>query len=521
MRGRISYYNEKTGVGVIVNLQKRTFEFRKASWHDRESIPTRGMYVDFRQDEGGRVVDCLESIYQELAQKYDIPEKEFWDSRDDAELKEVADGIRQEMITKNIDEIGIETPLDATMEITECFNRFYADALELQGRYAYLSRDDLKRQSLEYFRIKRFIQKAKSHLIATDSSTSPKQFAEIEQEIFNLEYQIAYLKKRMMIDVQEAFVEIFIEQQIDYLRTNAKINLDEDKMFEIKASLKKHDSQIKMWESRAATNPIARDKAEKLKAARAKLSDTLKLLFARHQALTGKKKSFEDANLNEFIHEFGFETKQTEIHDRLIVIINHVGWKFDQMLWEVASKSQSIQNNFYRNRTNGSYCAMTFLRAYLKPLNKNSLSKPDTVVYKYQMKFDSMMAHTVLVVSDSATFSESARLVLFETHKDILVHTFSRAVESLMWMQSHNPKIIILDASTKTLTPIEYMSRYFTSHSKDGDAEFIVLTSDLQNDALRKLRTLGANHFCSKPINTTELKHKVLEILDLEDFSQI
>ena len=61
MHGRISRYSMATGSGVVTNYSKKIFELRKEHWHDRKLLPAAGMYVEFRLDESGHIVDAHSS----------------------------------------------------------------------------------------------------------------------------------------------------------------------------------------------------------------------------------------------------------------------------------------------------------------------------------------------------------------------------------------------------------------------------------------------------------------------------
>lgn len=515
MRGKLTYYNDKTGIGAIVNLNKKTFEFRKGAWHDTKVNPERGMYVDFREDESGHIADCRESVFKELVQSHGIVEKDFWNSKDDEELKSVAEEKREALLNKHLDKLKHDQPIKPVKSIEECCEAFYGEPITaIYAHQEFLNHPD-ERQMLDYFRLKRFLHKAKSHLLSTDSTISSKLFAQIEQDLMRLEYQFAFVKMRMKVDLEDAYVDIFLGVQTDYIRVTRRIKMEEERMFQLKAALKQHDMQITQWSRKAKTSDEARIKVEKLSNNKVALNEKLKKVFLEHKGFVERRKEFEQKYLHEFLHVYKFEEQQQVVHDYLKQIIDHLGWQFDDILWKEAIHSNSIQMNFYKTGTIGAYCAMTFLRAYLKPLNKKMLNKADEMLYKYLKKYEKHEAHHILVVSDSQDFSESVRIALLQSHKDILVHTFSRAVESLPWMKENNPNLIIIDASVKTLSAVEYITRYFTSHAKSHDAEFLLLTSNPNNDTLNKLRTLGVNHFGSKPVSQGELGSQTLEILEL------
>jgi len=489
VRGRISYYNEKTHTGMIVDKAKVVYEFKLAIWFDQHRLPSANMYVDFKANDHGKVEQIRESAFLKLQRKYDVTENDFWQSVDEEALEDIAVARREKLINERILNIT-PRPIAEDYSIGDCFLAFFADSVELIYRYEDIAFSEIpQNERLDYFKLKRFMLKAKSQLLQTDGSVSMEPFSRMEKEFSELEFVVSEVLKQKNKEMQTLFNEIYLTQQIGFLKMERRLTLDSQRVFELGISVKRASDSIAMWQTRLKSERNADNIAsleskiahliasQESAAAELKEIEKNKIPFAEHI------KYFKNTKYREFVQNFGFETELKGIIDALRTVIEHIAFKYDMLLWEGAIGSNIIRNTFYKQATSGNFCTATFLRYYLKPLNKHALSKPDEALYGYLSKYDKYIAKHVLILSENKEIIEDITMMVYGNYKDSVADQFHRAVDSLHWLRNNRAVMAIFDEQNRTLSPEELAENYSRAHP---DEEFSIVVFNSKSSSKTK-----------------------------------
>ena len=99
MHGKVMVYMDATGRGTVMNLSKAFFDFNRQNWHDKKSMPSSGVFVEFHAD-GKRITSIRPSRYQEFKEGDFITEQDFWRTNDDDELEDIQNQRRSAYITQ-------------------------------------------------------------------------------------------------------------------------------------------------------------------------------------------------------------------------------------------------------------------------------------------------------------------------------------------------------------------------------------------------------------------------------------
>ncbi len=516
MRGKISYYNEKTQTGTVVDKARIVYEFKSGSWFDHHRLPMADMYVDFKANEHGKIDQIKESAFLRLQRKYDVTEADFWQSADEEALEEIAIARRERLINENVLNI-IPKPIAEDYTIGDCFLAFFADAVELVYRYEDIAFDESAENGrLDYFKLKRFMQKAKSQLAQTDGTISMEPFNQMEKEFSELEFVISEALKQKTKNMELLFEEIYLTQQIGYLKMQRRLDIDKQRAFELNITMKRAKENIAAYKSRLShehgidaaaslENKIAHALHEHESAEKEiQEIEKNKILFSGHL------KNFKESKYHEFSHSFGFETELKGIVDALKTIIERIAFNYDTLLWQSAVNSHIMQNTFYRQSTEGNYCAMTFLRYYLRPLNKHALSKPDEALYHYLLKYDTHIAKQALLLCEDAEKMNEISLLIYGGYKDVVVHQFSRAVDSLHWVRASRAAFAVFDEKNHSLSPEELAENYASAHPEDN---FKIIVFNSQKSGAVKFSQNIEIIRVAQPYNIVELETTILQIL--------
>lgn len=473
MRGRISYYNEKNQTGMVVDKAKVAYEFKRSIWYDQHRLPVPDMYVDFKANGQGKVEQIKESSFLKLQRKYDVSENDFWQSVDEEALEDLAQSRRERLINDGILYIN-PSAIPEDYSINDCFLAFFADSVELIYKYEDMAFDEGKEsERVDYFKLKRFMQKAKSQLVQTDGSIQVEPFNKLERDLGEIEYVMLDVLKQRGKKAELLFEEIYLSQQISFLRFERRLALDTQRIFELNLTIKRATESITMYRNR-----LNREQHEELiRSLEVKISraqDERDNAEIEIRKIQGNKPRFEECirrfkevKYAEFIESFGFENELKGIIGALRTVVERMAYDYDVLLWQKATKSHIVRNTFFKQAAEGNFCTATFLRYYLKPLNKHTLSKPDEALYGYLAKYDSQIAKHVLILSEQKDKIDEIAMSVYENYKDSVAHKFLRAVDSLQYIRKGKADLALFDAQNRTLSPQELAENYANSRPKE------------------------------------------------------
>lgn len=489
MRGKISYYNEKMQTGMVVDKARIVYEFKRANWFDQHRLPAADMYVDFKANELGRIEQIKESDFVKLQRKYDITENDFWQSKDEEALEDVAVARRERLINDGILSIAPKS-IPEDYAIADCFLAYFADSVELIYRYEDLAFSESEEDGrLDYFKLKRFMLKAKAQLVQSDGTVDVEPFNTMERQLFELEFVALETLKNKNKTMETLFEEIYLSQQIGFLRMEKRLKLDSQKAFELSINIKRAVESINMWQTRLKTErnqeyiASMNEKIERMAESKRSAEEQLQTIEKNKALFAGHIKHFKEAKYAEFVNNFGFEGELKGVVDTLKKVIGHIAFRYDTLLWQCAVNSNIIRNTFFRQTSVGNFCSATFLRYYLKPLDKRLLSKPDEALYGYLTRYDRDIAKHVLVLSEHKDVIEEVSMMVYGNYKDAVVHQFHRAVDSLHWLKGRNAAMAVFDEQNRALTPEELAESYVAAHP---DIRFVILVFNSKKNSKTK-----------------------------------
>lgn len=498
MHGRILYYNDMTGTGTIANLHRRVFEFTKQSWHDRRSLPEREMFVDFRLDEHGKVTDCKESSFKQLKKSYPISENDFWATADDQKLEERSNEAKEALILQGIHTLDPAKPLPITLPMDRCFDLFFSEELEMLTRYEELFANESSYRFVDYAKLKPFLQKAKAHLLSLDPSIGYEPFLEAEQDIRKLEALLEGVDWVFRLESRALFEEMFLKHQIVYLQAKRRFSLELERASQLEARAKKIPFDLETLKKRATSvsDPKVRISYEEKMAHLVKESEAcqreLVLRQKSAELLGAQMERFEKANFEELMEAYNFEEQKEKVRFYLRRILDYLGYVLDYTIWEHASTSKNIASSFYNQGIQGGFNAFSFLRYYLKPLDKSRLSLQDKELYRYLCEYEAKETIKFLVVSEDAEFAMMLKRRLLGAQKDVLVYAFSRGVDSMPYIKSVSVHAAFVDMEIRSIK-IEEWLEFFEQHTPSPDAKifcWVLGFGDAREESLKTHRCL-------------------------------
>lgn len=368
--GKILFYNESTGDGIIVTQDIKKIPFTVSNWNDFDNLPQMGLNVEFKIDNEAAV---------EIA---------FYDK-----------SIEPEKLAVNAEEIPsiIHTEKVTTQGV---INDYFGSVYENLISYRHFNSTEY---TIDFGILRRFLLTTYNNLIEMDRDLKQSDLTDIYKKLLSLSEIYDAFKQKTKY-VKRAFRELFLNRHHEYTGANQKleVNIDLIGKYDIvinmaDTAIKKLDHVLKHTPSDSQNYTVIQ---KKLKSARAKSIDAI------HH-----KRELEEENIQliKFLEMIVHENEenfralfvdQAKIYDdKIVVLLNKVAYVFDTMLWQKARKSKQVREYFKRSDIKGQLTSLTYLQYYLQSLNSEKLSKEHQELFDILPYLQSLQTRTIVYLS--------------------------------------------------------------------------------------------------------------------------
>ncbi|MFK5880993.1 MAG: hypothetical protein QM482_02160 [Sulfurospirillum sp.] len=378
MNGTIIFYNTDNGTGLILSNEKQKYRFDIESWDDLDNLPQIGLKVSFVLEDG-----IAKSIKKQS--KADTKTNNPIDIQDAKKtiLQTSLPDENIESIDKKIDPDFYSIKTVPKNFINTTMNNFFSSLRDTVSKYK-----DYELQSgderLDYFRIKRFLFTAYNNLLEIDSSLADGNLTEVYQNIQNIN-DIYNIYKKSYMYPKIAFSNIFL-RYTRYKEAKKRLERNISAMKSLKASLSVMESEIK--QKMAQLGELNKDDLElttlkhnikHLKSLYVDAIDYIGTLREENEMLLPITDEYFEHFFNEFSEKF--ESSYEKNIKSLIEILDSMAFLFDRLMWKKASYSKAIIARFEESNIPYPYSSLTFLRYYLKTLDKSKLNEENQELF--------------------------------------------------------------------------------------------------------------------------------------------
>lgn len=348
LKGKIFLYNVDLGNGLILSQSKEKFKFEMDVWEDFENLPEMGLVVTFDVEDGeiSNIQKCKEE-----------------------ELKKAKEEKEEDLDIKNLSAKNVEPGLlDKRLDI------FFKDIQELEEDEIEL--DDTE-NTLDYFRMKRFMFTAFNNLIELDASIYDQNVSTLYEQINEAQSQYDKYKKTYLYP-KLAFNNIFLKYT-NHQKAQRRLELNLSEMGDLKATLEpleeKIKAKVKKLSSLDKKSEECEDLALSIKKDRRVYVDTIDKIGTireENELLIPIIEEYYDLFYEEFVDKFDLTCRESLnfLQERL----NALAFVFDKFMWAKARKSKIVQNFFKESGIHEDYSSLTYLKYYLKALDSEKLS---------------------------------------------------------------------------------------------------------------------------------------------------
>jgi len=497
--GKILFYNEQNGNGIIITKENQKFEFAITSWSDYDTLPSTGLEVLLECNENG-TIDAIEVIKPDLllsdslqkentqeSQKIKIntpktdnfkkpakkkrytPKNEAINNATlqlDALLNDTGDGIK-----KLLENISLSIDINDTM-------KEYFDELKLKLN----EREGYKKVNgrLKFHLAKRFLWTTYYNLIEIDPNILTPRIKSIGDDLKMMSQIKEKFDQRIRYPLS-AFEDIFLASQSEYqlVKKMTKESIERlaflrSKGDNIAKEKKKKQQEIDKEIDRNKKLALTRE----LKVLNGTYVDIVHM-FARLQEIsqlnTKRLQEFENNYKEDFFKQFRQESKK--YHKDIIEILDAQAYLLDNLLWKTAKVSDAVVNYFKTVDIDIELNTMTYLKYYLSTLDESKVNKNTQELFTYYDYLAELHKECILLLLSSAQDVMEYAAYIQKKEKDMLVKSFISEVESLKWAAQNSVKIIIIGDKLSSTTAQQYLE-YYHQHIFSKPKIFIIGRTD-------------------------------------------
>lgn len=419
------------------------------------------------------------------------------------ELEELKKGVDVEFVveSKQVAKIHLKPkPIDpdvipVTKPAKVCIDEFFAHENEILSNYKDFVAGHL---SLDFIRMRRFLMTAYNDLVAMDANIENEILKKLKKEIAYLSKEYQGYHRKSSYSLNYAFETIFLARQVEYNRTIAHID-------EIQSSLANAQAQTNALSSslQAGEKALGKrdDKGSKeyaevekeVKQMRKRYVDLLNFIGNQKDALVSENarmKRFREEHFADFSATY---TPMTEdIKTRFISLLDTKAYDFDTTLWSRAKYSQSVKHFFRNSRIEGSFSSKTFLRYFLRGLDKSKLSARSKELFELLTYLENTNRKSLLIVRETMVNILKYRQVIERIDSSLLITMDNDPINALKSLSSKPQDIIVIDEKIGNVSALGFIKTYKDMANANPKVAFVVIVQNLPtSDIISKGKFMG------------------------------
>lgn len=419
------------------------------------------------------------------------------------ELNELQKGAEVEFVveSKVVAKIHLKPkPIDpdvipVTKSSKVCIDEFFAQENEILSKYKDFIAGHL---TLDFIRMRRFLMTAYNDLVAMDANIENDILKKLKQEIAYLSKEYQGYHRKSSYSLNYAFETIFLARQVEYNRTVAHIDEIQSLLANAQAQTNSLSSSLQNGEKTLAKRDDRGSKEyvefeKEVKQMRKRYVDLLNFIGNQKDALVSENarmKRFREDHFSEFSATY---TPMTEdIKSRFIALLDTKAYDFDTTLWSRAKHSQNVKHFFRNSRIEGSFSSKTFLRYFLRGLDKSKLSARSKELFELLHYLETTNRKKLLIIRETMVNILKYRQVIEKIDSSLLITMDNDPINALKSLASKPQDIIVIDEKIGSVSALGFIKTYKEMSGANPKTAFVVIVQNLPaSEIISKGKLMG------------------------------
>ncbi|RDU67535.1 hypothetical protein CQA53_00505 [Helicobacter didelphidarum] len=423
------------------------------------------------------------------------------------EEKEIANNIDVEFVVENRIVIKIqakisvedEEAIPVTKSAGECINEFFArEKSILENHQEFID----GHPEIDFMKMRRFLFTAYNDLCDLDSMLENKELRMVKHEVSSLYRDFEEYNKKIQYPLPYCFEKIFLVRQVAFTHLEQYIEDVKIGMNGAKAEceplgrrLEEEERTLKLMSDKKSREYLEFEKEVKL--LRRRFVDLIDYIARQKEVIakeTERLKAFREKHLQEFSDVFAPMTE--EIKERFVKLLNTKGYDLDKEMWARAKINQYVKKFFRDADIHGGYNSVTYLRYFLKGIDKNKITSPRTKeLFSLLKTLETTSKRNVFIIQENDTKSFKSRQLIERVDATLKITVEHNPFEALTKLNTTPQDIVILDYKNSGLLAFDFIREYNENpHAKNPT--FIVITPNkLEYSLIEEGKGLGIEYF--------------------------
>ncbi|STQ86597.1 response regulator [Helicobacter muridarum] len=456
-------------LGKIIDLDK----IRKQG--KVEQIPTKRVYPFFFNAWEGEEEDLAPNIEVEFTVENRVVSK--------MKIKISLEDLEAIQITKSAD---------------DCINEFFDRERSILEEYTEFVGNN---PELNFILMQRFLFTAYNDLCDLDSSLENKELRAVKTEVANLYRNFIEYNKKIQYPLPYCFDKIFLSKQLNYIHLEQFVEDTKIGMQSAKAEsepLSKHleeeERNLKLIADKKSREYLEYEK--EVKALRRRLVDLIDYAAKQKEIIakeSARLKYFKEKHLQKFSEIFS--TMTDEIKGRFIKLLNTKGYYLDKSLWQRAKTNQYVKKFFRDADIHGGYNSKTYLRYFLRGLDKNKVSGKTKELFNLLKSLEDNSVKNIMIIQENDTNSFKSRQLIERVDSKLKITVEHNPFEALVKLQSKPQDVVIIDSKISGLHAFDFVSEYKDSPQAKNLTFIVITPQQVEYEIIEKGRALGIEYF--------------------------
>lgn len=513
--GKILFFSETEGKGIIINSKKEKIEFIVNEWDDFDVMPSLGLEVVFKI-ENKKALNVMSKETSELQEDESakIQEKEFEEKikpeeiieevlKDDVSIVELTQELKEDVVSdtetyedaseehvqeEEIDEEKreIEEELDEqeseleqdeyfepedeqesrpdsitiSMNIATAISNYFSKIKEhLEHRKVYKKVPG----TLDYVLIKRFLFTTYNNLSDLDLHIITPKIKMLYDDLkFMSSFYDDFIEKIKYPNV--AYHEVFLSCQAEYMHIKTGAERTIEKLNQLRTSEEQLDGILKVKKEDLANN-IQSDEFTALQYELKSLSGAY-VDMVHLMAELDERYKYDVKLLNTFEEEYKaefseiFKTEALFAKKELVKILNAQAYLLDSQLWQEAKKSKAVKAHFKDSSVSGELNTKTYLKYYLDSLDSDKATEETKKLFALYDYLISVQRDYIIIVVNSALDAMEYESCIKNLKTTLEVKSFVDEKSAIKWAINNSVKILIVEDHLQSVSVDKFLHVY-------------------------------------------------------------
>jgi len=483
MNGKILFYSEQNGNGIIITQEKEKIKFDIQEWDDYEIMPSIGLSVSFNKENGvvqkihvsKETVDTVPKIKEQKETpkqtqaeiktqkiKKEETQKSSPPKCKNKDLKKIGDELNA-LLNNSSDNINsLNAKISLSMDIADTMRQYFEGIKkELHKRQGYKKVNG----RLDYSLAKRFLWTTFNNLTDIDDKIVTLRISSISEDLKFMSQLKDNFDRKIQYPLT-AFEDIFLSSQVEYTLVNQMtieiterlnlLNTKEEKLnFEKKKKIKEIEQETDKEQKQLLTKEL-----KTLNGTYVDIIHMMAKLQEIHKKNTKRLREFEATYKESFYKKFQAEAKKYQ--KTITEILNAQAYLLDFVLWKEAKTSKAILDYFHELSIDIELNTKTYLKYYLSTLDEGKANVETKELFKFYDYLVQNQKNYILILTSDVQDALDYTQFIQNSNQNLCVKSFISELESIKWAMLNTIKIIVIEDTLISTTAQQYLDYYHT-----------------------------------------------------------